>query len=215
MVKLILIMAQEIEVKFLNVNHDDIRAKLKQLGAKLKSLKALHRRSVYDFIDLRLESVGGWIRLRDESDKITLTYKQRNKDDSGKVIEVLEEEVEVSNFESADKFLKAIGLIEKSSQENYREVWELNLNQSKIEIMLDEWPYAKPFIELELSDGQEEDLKNLAHSLNLSWDSAINDGIIPVYLAEYETTEKDILDYRGDIKFNQEDVPSIFKNPKK
>jgi hypothetical protein len=35
---------------------------------------------------------------------------------------------------------------EKSYQETYREVWEMN---NEIEIMIDEWPGMSPFIEIE------------------------------------------------------------------
>jgi adenylate cyclase class 2 len=208
-------MAKEIEVKFLDVDHDKMRAKLKTLGAKLRSSKTLHRRVVYDFPNLRLESINGWVRLRDEGDKITLTYKQRNKDLGGRVYEVLEEEITVNSFEGSSNFLRAIGLVEKSSQENYREVWIIKFNDSVIEIMLDEWPYVKPFMELELISGEELDLKKFTEILNLDWDKATPDGIIPVYLAEYNTSEKEIIDYRGPIAFNQKEVPSIFSRPKK
>lgn len=36
------------------------------------------RRKNYDYPDKKLEKVNGWARLRDEGDKVALSYKQLN-----------------------------------------------------------------------------------------------------------------------------------------
>jgi len=33
-------------------------------------------RQTYDFMDMRLNKIGGWVRVRDEGDKVTLSFKQ-------------------------------------------------------------------------------------------------------------------------------------------
>ncbi len=67
---------EEIEVKFLDINKQEIENKLVNLGAE-KVLDILYRRRVFDYSDLRLSEDNSWLRLRDEGDKVTLTYKKR------------------------------------------------------------------------------------------------------------------------------------------
>jgi hypothetical protein len=51
--------------------------KMKSLGGKLKSKEVFMRRTSYDYPDLRLNEISAWIRVRDEGNKITMGYKQR------------------------------------------------------------------------------------------------------------------------------------------
>ena len=196
-------MAEEIEVKFLDINHNDIRSKLKKLGAVQTHKRTLHKRKVYDYADGSLEKKGGWVRLRDEGDKITLTYKQNDTDQNGRVIKTHENEVIVSSYSEADALLQSIGLMEKSDQENYREVWRVSIDGSIVDIMLDEWPFVKPFVELELVEGSRNALKELAVQLGLRFEDALEGSVIPVYMSEYNVTAQDIRDYRGPMLFNQ------------
>ena len=196
-------MAEEIEVKFLDINHNDIRSKLKKLGAVQTHKRTLHKRKVYDYADGSLEKKGGWVRLRDEGDKITLTYKQNDTDQNGRVIKTHENEVIVSSYSEADALLQSIGLKEKSDQENYREVWRVSIDGSIVDIMLDEWPFVKPFVELELVEGSRNALKELAVQLGLRFEDALEGSVIPVYMSEYNVTAQDIRDYRGPMLFNQ------------
>jgi inorganic triphosphatase YgiF len=60
-------MQQEIEVKFLNVSHKNVREKLAKLGAKCTVPMRLMRRVVVDYPDKRLQKSGdSWMRIRDE-----------------------------------------------------------------------------------------------------------------------------------------------------
>jgi adenylate cyclase class 2 len=195
--------AEEIEVKFLDTDHNDIRSKLEKMGAIQTHKRTLHKRKVYDYASGLLEEKGGWVRLRDEGDKITLTYKQNNFNNSGKVIKTLEDEVIVDDYDEADRFLRSIGLKEKSTQENYREVWRVSIDGSIVDIMLDEWPFVKPFVELELVEGSRNALKELAVQLGLRFEDALEGSVIPVYMSEYNVTAQDIRDYRGPMLFNQ------------
>lgn len=197
-------MAEEIEVKFLDVEHDVVRKKLKQLGAVQTHKRTLHKRKVYDYADGSLEKKGGWVRLRDEGDKITLTYKQNNHNADGRVIKTLEDEVVVSDYTETDRLLTSIGLKEKSTQENYREIWRLRHEGIAIDFMLDEWPHVRPFVELEVAEpGSKSDLRRCAGLLGLSWSAAIEGGIIPVYVAEYTISEDQFRAYRGPLVFDQ------------
>jgi len=139
---------EEIEVKFLNINPREIEEKLKDSGAK-KIFDKVYRRKVFDYPDLRLNERGAYIRVRDEGDKITLTFKQRLgvKTDDGKTNDEGMEEVEikVSDFEKTAEFLIKIGLKEKFYEENRRIRYQLD----DIEFDIDFWPLLDPYLEIE------------------------------------------------------------------
>ena len=187
-------MAKEIEVKFLDVNHAVIRAKLKTLGAKLKTPKTLFRRINLDLHDRHLSEIGSWLRLRDEGSKVTLTHKIHSKDAGGELI-TKEFETEVSSFESALELLLSMGMIQKAYQENYRENWVLSLDEGEVEVALDQWPHVKPHIEIEFLSGKNPKaaLKKVAKMLGLDYKKAVNDDICPVYFAEYQVENREQL----------------------
>lgn len=139
---------EEIEVKFLNIKPREIEKKLKSIGAK-KIFDKLYRRRVFDYSDFRLDKDRSWVRLRDEGDKITLTFKKRLgvKSSDGKTDDqsMKEVEVEVSDFEKTTEILKSIGLEEKFYQENRRIRYLLD----DIEFDIDFWPQLDPYLEIE------------------------------------------------------------------
>ena len=177
-------MKPEIEVKFADVNHDELRAKLTALGAECVASSRLMRRYTYDFADDRLRNERqGWIRVRDEGDKVTLSYKQLNDRTLTGTHEV---NVTVDSFERADDFIRQIGGVEKSYQETKRESWRLD----GFEIELDEWPWSKPYIEAEGPD--EAPLKSLAAKLGLDWGKALYGSVEIIYQQEYDVTDDEI-----------------------
>jgi adenylate cyclase class 2 len=177
-------MKPEIEVKFLNVDHDVLRARLKELGATCQIPMRLMKRKNYDFPDGRLDRERrAWVRVRDESGKITMSYKQL---DDRTLFGTREVNLVIDNFDSADAFLSALGLEAKSYQETKRESWTLD----DFEIELDEWPWTKPYIEIEGKD--EPSLKELATKLGFKWDDASHGSVEVVYQAEYDATDAEI-----------------------
>jgi adenylate cyclase class 2 len=148
---------EEIEVKFLNVDVPAIEKKLKAIGAK-KLFDRMYRRKVYDFPDLRLNAKASWVRVRDEVDQVTLSFKQRQgtnrngANDSG----MKEVEVVVSDFDKTAELLESIGMEVKFYEENRRVRWL----KDDIEFDIDYWPMLKPYLEIEAS----------------SWDK-VNEGI--------------------------------------
>lgn len=176
-------MKPEIEAKFLDVDHDALRAKLKELGAECVQPMRLMKRKNYDFPDGRLNKVRGWVRLRDEGGKVTLSYKQLN---DRTLLGTQEVSIAVNDFESADALLQAIGLKVKTYQETRRESWRLD----EFEIELDEWPWVKPYVEIEGPD--EAGLKELAGKLGLDWDKVCHGSVEIVYRAEYDVTDEEI-----------------------
>ncbi len=71
-------MYTELEAKFLNIDPNDLRLKLTNINVTLIHQERLMRRKAFDYPDSRLEKIGGWVRVRDEGDKITMSYKQLN-----------------------------------------------------------------------------------------------------------------------------------------
>ena len=71
-------MEVEIEAKFADINPDDLREKLRAAQATLVHEDILMRRKNFDYPDRQLEKIGGWIRIRDEGNQVTLSYKQVN-----------------------------------------------------------------------------------------------------------------------------------------
>ena len=164
----------EIEVKFVNINHEDIREKLKLIGAKLEQPMRLMQRVTIDSSEMR--SKNAFLRVRDQGDKITLTYKQFDElsINGAKEIEIL-----VNNFDETIKLLAAAGLPHGSFQETKRETWKFG----STEIVLDVWPWLNPYIEIE---GQSEhDVKSVASLLDLNWSEAVFGDVMEAYRVQY------------------------------
>ena len=139
---------EEIEVKFLDVDVQSLEKKLVENGAK-KVGETLSRIKNFDFPDYRLKAEHAWVRLRTEFGKTTLTYKQRlgaNIGLNGTGDEGMKEvEVEVGDFETTNKLLLSIGMIEKFSQERKR----VRYYKDDIEFDIDTWPLVPTFLEIE------------------------------------------------------------------
>jgi adenylate cyclase class 2 len=139
---------EEIEVKFLNVNPEELQKKLQDLGAQ-KVGEYFYRRRVFDYPDYRLNSNGAWLRLRDEGDKVTMSFKQRlgitahdgSSNDGG----MQEIEVVVSDFDKTAELILALGFVEKFYQENRRIRWL----KDGVEFDIDTWPELEPYLEIE------------------------------------------------------------------
>lgn len=136
---------EEYEVKFLAIDPETIEQKVLALGGQ-KLFDRVYHRVVFDYPDMRLDKAGAWIRVRDEGDQVTMSFKQRqgrkeNANDDG----MLEEEVVVSNFETTCTILRHIGLTDKFFLENRRVRYVLD----GVEVDVDYWPQLEPYLEIE------------------------------------------------------------------
>jgi adenylate cyclase class 2 len=174
----------EIEAKFLDVDLNEFRKKLQAAGATLVQPERLMKRAIYDYADKRLDAIGGWVRLRDEGDKITLSYKQQGKRTVHGTQEV---SIIVSDFAATTAFLESISLEQKSYQENRRESWMLD----GAEIELDTWPWAPSYVEIEALSEQQ--LNHVATKLGLNMRRAVYGSVEVVYTRHYSVTEQEIL----------------------
>lgn len=176
-------MQTEIEAKWLDVDITEMRKNLISAGATLVTPERLMVRSVFDYEDKRLEKVGGWIRVRNEGDRVTLSYKQLNDRTLHGTKEVT---VIVDDFDTACTFLKSIGLQQRSFQETKRESWKLG----DTEIELDTWPWIPSLVEIEAKD--ESDLRETASTLGLDYGQTLHGSVETAYQAIYDVTEEEI-----------------------
>ena len=130
-------MENEIEAQFLDINKDDVRSKLKEIGAELEKPEVLMRRVVF------YTGEHSFARVRDEGDKIVMTYKNISDDHS--ILGTKEVNVQVGDYDDAILLLKGCGLKIKARQETKREIWRLG----KVEICIDTWPWLPTFMEIE------------------------------------------------------------------
>ena len=192
-------MKTEIEVKFLDVSFDDVRIKLKELGAVCEQpMRIMRRVAIHN--DFMRTGKDSFLRVRDEGYRVTMTYKQF---DDLSVDGAKEIEVEVSSFEDTVAILEQAGLQQHTAQETKRENWRLGT----VEIMLDEWPWLKPYIEIE--GESEEELKNLAEKLGFNWKEAVFGDVMAAYRVEYpHLTLKDTVAMVPVVKFG-ESLPDL------
>ncbi|MDO8471368.1 MAG: CYTH domain-containing protein [bacterium] len=176
-------MDTEIEAKFTNIDSENIRERLVNLGAELKQPTRLMRRKNYDYPDDRLKKIGGWIRLRDETNKVTLAYKQLNDRTLHGTKEI---SVMVEDFNRTAKFLTVIGLKMNSYQETKRESWLLE----RTEIEIDTWPWIPSFVEIEGKDAQT--VKNVANRLGFNWENAKYGSVENIYQEIFDVTEEEV-----------------------
>jgi adenylate cyclase, class 2 len=158
---IMLYMTIEFEATFIDVNVEEVRKKLRSIGAKLIYPERLMTRVVF-FPPKTIK--GGWMRVRDEGDKITLSLKQV---DGDKIEDQKEICFNIDDFDQGCQFLEAIGAKKKSFQETKRELW----NYDDIEICIDTWPGLDPYVEIE-SDSEDK-VKKVSALLGFDFTKAI------------------------------------------
>lgn len=173
-----MVMKTEVEAKFLNTDHFEVRDRLKAIGAVCDAPMRLMRRAIVDFSDGRLQTgnPNSFVRIRDEGDKVTLTYKRFN---TFSIDGAQEIEVEVSSFEDTIAIFTAIGLHVASFQESKRETWSVG----RCEVVLDEWPWLSPYIEIEADT--EDVVKSVAEQLGFAWKDAVFGDVMTAYREQY------------------------------
>ena len=172
----------EYEATFPDINKDEIRKKLKSAGAELVKPEFLQKRVVFN-LPKGHEIEGGWLRVRDEGDKITMSLKVVN---NGKIEEQKEICLKVDNFENAEVLLMTTGCEKKSYQETKREIWMLD----RVEVCIDEWPFLEPFVEIE--GDSEEGVKDASKKLGFDYPKALFRSTGMVYEMKYGIPEKEI-----------------------
>ncbi|MGY4893612.1 MAG: class IV adenylate cyclase [Candidatus Saccharimonadota bacterium] len=194
-------MKNEIEAKFVNINIDDIRSRLTELGAILIQPMRDMQRVTIDTPELKKKDA--FVRIRNEGDKTTITYKQFN---SLSIDGVKEVEITVDDFDTAVTLFKEAGLAYGSLQESRRETWKLD----EVEIVIDEWPWLNPYIEIEAPS---EDLVILtSEKLGFNWDDAIFGDVMAAYRVQYPHLGlNDTVGNLPEVRFS-DPVPNLLKS---
>lgn len=173
-------MQAEIEAKFLDIDLDDIRRRLRDAGAVCEIPMRLMKRITIETPELK--KMNAYLRVRDEGDKVTVTLKQHtgNTIDQAKEINIV-----VNDFEQTIELLKCLSLPYRSTQETKRETWKLG----NAEVVLDEWPWLKPYMEIEADS--ESAVRGCAAKLGLKWDNAVFGDVMTAYSVQYPHLKND------------------------
>jgi adenylate cyclase class IV len=152
-------MGKEYEAKFLNINLSQIRKKLLNNGATLVHDSIKFYRVVFTRCsDKENPPIKGFVRIRNEGKKITMTVKTY-KDPK------FPDEYEISineDFNTGINFLKSIGINQKAFQESYREKWSHPLVH---EITIDILPGLPIYMEIDCTS--EENLNKMIKLLGI------------------------------------------------
>lgn len=191
-------MKTEIEVTFPDIDIDHLRQKLEKAGAVLEQPMRLMRRIVVETPEMAERDE--FLRVRDEGNKVTLTYKENHR--SNVIAEVKETETTVGDFDATVLILEKAGLKANSYQETRRETWRL----SDTEIVLDEWPWLEPLAEIE--GPSEARVREVAGLLGFDWSEVFVGSVTDIYKRKYPKGKANQLVNVPRVTFD-EPVPAI------
>lgn len=154
---------REIEVRFLNINPQDIIQKLQKLNAKDEGEFLVEETIFYDKNRTWIKE-GKFVRIRKTNNKILVSYKHHQKHTATGTYEV---EFEVNDYDKAKKFIESLGLVAFRKQEKKRHTFKLG----SITLDIDTWPKIPTYLEIE--GDSEKDLKGMAQKLDLDYKNAI------------------------------------------
>ena len=167
-------MKPEYEARFLDIDVDKIVRVLQARSANCEMPRTLMRRIVFKNHDIAAR--GGWLRLREQAGRSSLTYKQVADDESA-IDSILEAEVGVTDFDATKTLLEAMGFVALRYQENYREEWKVD----DVVFDIDTWPGLPTFLEIEGPD--EVAVHRAAEALGLDFADATFGSVDEVYLS--------------------------------
>ncbi len=195
-------MKAEIEVKFCDIDIDTMREILAHAGAVCEQPMRLMKRALIE--EPYHAAEGSFLRIRDEGDKVTLTFKRRSNPANPTIDSTKEIEVTVSSFDDTVELFREAGWEYKTFQESRRETWKLGT----AEVVIDEWPWLPPYIEIEAET--EAKVRAAAEVLGLDWADANYGHIDALYQQNYLFTDgvRGVIDLR-EVRFD-DPVPQQF-----
>ena len=161
-------MQTEFEIRILNIDVDKVIHTLEDMGATIIG-DYFQKRYVYDIIPGENDR---FVRVRDNGEKVTITYKdKRVRTISG----TKELEIEVSDFMKAKELLNNLGFTDGPYQENKRITYKLE----DAEFDFDTYPGIPTFLEIE--GKSEEIVKKYIKILELEKYEQTCDSIMKIY----------------------------------
>lgn len=192
-------MGNEIEAKYINIDKDEIRKKLAEIGAVLTKPECKMRRVVFD------TGPHSFARVRDEGNKIVMTYKNFLNDED--IMGCKEVNLEIDNYANGVLFLKGCGLEQKALQETFRELWVFE----DVEIGIDTWPWIPTFIEIE--GASEASVWKVANLLGFDKKDALTGAVDRIY-NHYYGVDMDVVNYETPVINFEIEPPEWAKNPR-
>lgn len=182
----------EIEATFIEIDVEKLRQQLMDLGAKLLQEETLMQRTVFDI------AKDEFVRVRDEGNKITLSYKRLDELSLSGMKEIC---LTVDNYTQAVNFMRTLGFRIKAEQETKREEWLLD----GVEFDIDTWPWLPTFVEIE--GKSEAAVREAAGKVGFDFEHALYGGVDEVYKRYYDVTSEDVNQKWREIKFGEGSVP--------
>lgn len=133
---------EEREIKLYVQNLVALASRVEMCGADLVRGRVFERNIRLDTPDRKLQNEGRLLRLR-KDDNAVITYKANARMEGG-IVSRTEIELNVDNFEVAQKLFEALGYRKTVMYEKYRRVYKLG----DVLVMLDELPFGD-FVEIE------------------------------------------------------------------
>lgn len=165
-------MTYELEAKFYISDLDAVRTRLEASGAALTHPRRLETNLRFDTPQEMLDQQKRLLRLRRDG-AVRLTYKEPDVIVGG-TSKRLELEVQVSDFDTMQAILEALGYVVTVIYQKYRAEYDLG----GLSIALDEMPFGN-FIEIE--GERVEDIQAAAGQLGLNWEANIRQNYLILF----------------------------------
>ncbi len=170
----------EIEARFLEINEDDLKKRLRDLGAE-----DLGEDIFTEIIGRRPNDPAGnnFMKIRKTKNVILLIYKNRRKHTIDGTEEV---ELKIDDFEKGREFMKRVGFSILRNQEKKRHTFILK----GVAADIDTWPQVPTYVELE--GDSENEIKNVAAMLGLDYAKDVFDSPGKILLERYKIPIHDL-----------------------
>lgn len=183
----------EYEATFIDVEKDNMRDRLVKAGARLVKKEFMQKRHVFS-LPKEHNLKNGWLRVRDEGDKITMSLK----DMGSKIDEQRETCLIVNSYKDAVCLIESLGFPAKAYQESLRELWVLD----DVEITIDTWPFLDPIVEVE--GNSEKEIKIVSQKIGFNWSDAKFCAAGRLYSEKYKITEDRVNNHTPKLIFDME-----------
>ena len=167
----------EIELKFFVSDFGPLRDKLRQLGAVCTGERTFEHNVRYETEDDRLLKNRCLLRLRKDR-RTTLTFKSPPPEADNRFKVYRELEVSLSDFDTMDAILNALGFYRRQVYEKWRETWQLD----DAVLCLDTMPFGS-FLEIEALP---DPIMRWVRNLELVWEHRI----LANYLGMFSTLKR-------------------------